>query len=131
MPFFRFYWLDGYQSFGEGRDVAEAFSLLGYGGGAIGALDYYETVRQPLCPTHGVPLLTDGPGRLHCGTPRCEESITVDRYGRVWPFPTNELCHKCGQPDSCGDCNHKPLSNSDHRELMGDTSYNTYFPETD
>lgn len=35
---------------------------------------------------------------------------TKDFYGRIWPYPKNELCSVCGQPDNCGDCSHKRLS---------------------
>ena len=48
---FRFHWLskkaDGTPHINEGygRDVADAFSRLGFGGGAIRALDYYELVE--------------------------------------------------------------------------------------
>ena len=42
-----------------------------------------------------------------------------DRYGRGWKLPKNELCPKCGQPDSCGDCNHKKLSKADVIKLGG------------
>lgn len=47
---FRFHWLtkkaDGTPQVdeGHGRDVADAFSRLGYGGGAMRALDYFEEV---------------------------------------------------------------------------------------
>ena len=35
----------------------------------------------------------------------------TDIYGRSWPdISPNELCGECGQPDSCGDCNHAPLT---------------------
>lgn len=45
---FRFHWRpSGRIDEGYGRDVADAFSRLGYGGGAIRALDYYETVQSP------------------------------------------------------------------------------------
>jgi hypothetical protein len=36
--------------------------------------------------------------------------VTTDKYGRKWNLPKSELCPKCGQPDSCGDCNHKKLT---------------------
>ena len=42
----------------------------------------------------------------------------IDKYGRKWPFPENELCPECGQPDSCGDCNHKRLTDKDVRMLL-------------
>jgi hypothetical protein len=42
---FRFYFLDGKVEEGEGETVADAFRRLGYGGGAINALDFYEEVK--------------------------------------------------------------------------------------
>jgi len=46
----------------------------------------------------------------------------MDRYGREWPFPTEELCPECGQPDSCGDCNHERLTDEEVVELLGEDS---------
>jgi hypothetical protein len=37
----------------------------------------------------------------------------MDKFGREWNLSAAELCPECGQPDSCGDCNHEPLSNAD------------------
>ena len=45
---FKFHWLDGSTEVGKGVDVADAFTHLGYGAGAIGALDYYEAECEPL-----------------------------------------------------------------------------------
>ena len=36
-----------------------------------------------------------------------------DQYGRWWPYPINELCPTCKQPDNCGDCNHQRLPDTD------------------
>lgn len=36
-----------------------------------------------------------------------------DKYGRDWKLPKKELCKICGQPDSCGNCNHKKLRKED------------------
>ena len=44
-----------------------------------------------------------------------------DKFGRKWNLPKNEVCLKCGQPDSCGNCNHKKLSNKDVLVLKGVT----------
>ena len=44
MKTYRFHWRDGKTEDGHGESVDRAFSALGYGGGAIAALDYYETV---------------------------------------------------------------------------------------
>ncbi len=42
---YRFHWLDKTTSEGMGRDEADAFSRLGFGGGAIRALDYFEVIE--------------------------------------------------------------------------------------
>lgn len=42
----------------------------------------------------------------------------TDIFGRVWPFPHTELCRVCGQPDSCGDCNHHQLSETEAQALI-------------
>ena len=42
MKTFTFYWLDGQKDVGKGHSVADAFSRLGYGGGALAALDFYS-----------------------------------------------------------------------------------------
>lgn len=42
MARFRFHWRDGKTSDGDGKDVADAFTRLGYGAGAVAALDYHE-----------------------------------------------------------------------------------------
>lgn len=44
---FRFHWLDGRISEGRGRDAAEAINRLGFGRGALRALDYWELVSGP------------------------------------------------------------------------------------
>lgn len=44
---------------------------------------------------------------------------TVDKYGRVWDLPQTELCRECGQPDNCGECNHKRLTDEEVRRLGG------------
>lgn len=43
-----------------------------------------------------------------------------DRFGRLWILSPKELCKTCGQPDNCGECNHKKLSNKDVKILKGD-----------
>jgi hypothetical protein len=43
-PLYRFWWKTGKWEESHGKNVAEAFSRLGYGAGAIAALDYYETL---------------------------------------------------------------------------------------
>lgn len=45
MKRFKFYWLSGRIEEGEGTDVADAFTRLGYGAGAAAVLDYYEEVE--------------------------------------------------------------------------------------
>lgn len=42
MKKFIFHWLDGTIEESEGRSVSKAFAYLGYGGGALKALDYWE-----------------------------------------------------------------------------------------
>lgn len=39
---YSFHWRDGKVSTGEGATPEDAFSALGYGAGAVAALDYYE-----------------------------------------------------------------------------------------
>jgi hypothetical protein len=41
---YRFHWRDGTTNEGEGRDAADALNRLGFGRGAVAALDYYERV---------------------------------------------------------------------------------------
>jgi hypothetical protein len=45
MKKFRFHWLDGKTSEGEGDTPADALRRLGYGGGAVRALDWWEEVK--------------------------------------------------------------------------------------
>ena len=40
-----------------------------------------------------------------------------DKFGRIWYIPLKELCPKCKQPDSCGNCNHKKLTKKEVKEL--------------
>jgi len=42
---FRFHWLDGKVEEGEGFSVSDAFMRLGYGSGAMRALDWWEEVK--------------------------------------------------------------------------------------
>lgn len=41
-PTFTLYWLTGDREIVAGRDIAEAMTLAGYGGGAARALDFWE-----------------------------------------------------------------------------------------
>ena len=41
----------------------------------------------------------------------------VDKYGKNWDLPAKELCPICGQPDNCGDCNHKKLTKEQAIEM--------------
>jgi hypothetical protein len=52
-----------------------------------------------------------------------KKTASKDRFGRTWDFPKNELCPKCGQPDSVGDCNHKKLPDDQVLELGGKLSH--------
>jgi hypothetical protein len=45
MAKYKFYWLDGSVSEGEGNNAAEALNNLGFGAGATRALDYWEKVE--------------------------------------------------------------------------------------
>ena len=42
MKRFRLHWLTGKPEDVEGTDIADAVRCAGYGGGALGALDYWE-----------------------------------------------------------------------------------------
>lgn len=44
---FIFYWLTGQSERGEGVSPAHALTMLGYGAGAIRALDFYEESAKP------------------------------------------------------------------------------------
>lgn len=46
MKTFKFHWRDGKVSTGRGTDAADALTRLGYGGGAVAALDYHEEVKE-------------------------------------------------------------------------------------
>jgi predicted 3-demethylubiquinone-9 3-methyltransferase (glyoxalase superfamily) len=48
-----------------------------------------------------------------------KEDIMKDKFGVNWNLLKEELCHICGQPDNCGDCNHKKLSKKDIKILKG------------
>ena len=43
---YRFHWFDGKINEGAGSNVADAFTRLGFGRGALPALDYYEEVES-------------------------------------------------------------------------------------
>jgi hypothetical protein len=45
--------------------------------------------------------------------------ITLDKFGNLWDNQPPDKCPICGQPDNCGDCNHKRLADSDVLELGG------------
>ncbi len=42
-----------------------------------------------------------------------------DKYGVKWELPENELCPDCGKPESCGNCDHSPLSQEDIEIFTG------------
>lgn len=44
MKTYKLFWKDGKVDEARGRSIAEAFSALGYGAGALPALDYYECI---------------------------------------------------------------------------------------
>ena len=41
---YRFHWLSGNVDEGEGKTPADALNRLGFGAGAVSALDYYEVI---------------------------------------------------------------------------------------
>jgi len=43
MRTYTLYWLTGKREVVKGKDVAQAMTLAGYGGGAVGALDFYAS----------------------------------------------------------------------------------------
>lgn len=45
-PLFRFHWLDGAKQLGRGKDAADALNRMGYGQGAVAALDYWEQIPR-------------------------------------------------------------------------------------
>jgi hypothetical protein len=47
----------------------------------------------------------------------------LDKFGRAWKLPLNEVCPVCGQPDNSGDCNHKKLSKKQAKELGASFEY--------
>ncbi len=49
---FKIYWNDGSEDLGEGTGVADAFTKLGYGAGAMSALSHYDEVQFTM---HDVP----------------------------------------------------------------------------
>lgn len=46
------------------------------------------------------------------------KKIFIDKFGVGWKLHKKELCPDCGQPDSCGECNHVQLS-KDEVKLLG------------
>lgn len=52
---------------------------------------------------------------------------TTDKYGRKWQLAPRELCSKCGQPDSLGECNHKKLLAEEVVELGGEPRHDELY----
>lgn len=53
MDLYRFHWLDGSKNEGFGRDAADALNALGFGRGALRALDFWEKVEgDTTAPVH-------------------------------------------------------------------------------
>jgi hypothetical protein len=44
MKTFRFHWFDGKVETGNGYNVSDAFTRLGYTAGALAVLDFYEEI---------------------------------------------------------------------------------------
>ncbi len=49
---YRFYWRTGKPDDGKGNDPADALTKLGFGAGAIAALDYWELLPDPVNPNN-------------------------------------------------------------------------------
>ena len=49
MPRYRFHWRDGTVNEGDGDTPEAAFTALGFGAGAVAALDYHEPVESKEC----------------------------------------------------------------------------------
>ena len=43
---FKLHWLDGSTTIVNGYDIKDAFTMAGYGGGAVRALDYWEEIEN-------------------------------------------------------------------------------------
>jgi hypothetical protein len=74
-----------------------------------GLVDYIEPGDVELLEWAGVPEFPN-------------EEDDVDRFGRHWDLPANELCDLCGQPDNTGDCDHTRLTDDQVATLQGRTS---------
>lgn len=46
MKTFKFIWKDGKEETAQGINAADAFRRLGYGGGALAALDYWKELVE-------------------------------------------------------------------------------------
>lgn len=46
------------------------------------------------------------------------EITKKDNYGVDWPIDFI-CCPVCGQPDDCGDCNHKPYTKEEVKMIRG------------
>ena len=46
MKYYKFVWKDNTINFGCGKDAADAFTDLGFGHGALAALDYHERMSM-------------------------------------------------------------------------------------
>jgi hypothetical protein len=65
---FRLHWNDGKIEEGIGRDAANAFSSLGYGLGAVPALNFYEKLETiPVRINHGHKRESRTRDRGNCG----------------------------------------------------------------
>lgn len=59
---FRFHWRDGSVNEGPGVDEGDAARRLGFGAGALAALDYWEAVADPAGPEYRFVPDDRGPG---------------------------------------------------------------------
>ena len=83
---FRFHWLDGTTDEGSGETPEAALSALGYGAGALPALDYWAEIDTPgeeedVCGEtydHDLRLIEDRDGMRTYECRECGAEIVVD-----------------------------------------------------
>ncbi|MCK5610198.1 hypothetical protein KAR91_50455 [Candidatus Pacearchaeota archaeon] len=52
MKRFKLHWLDGSKNIVQGDDITSAVNSAGFGAGSIGALDYWEQLKQDNTPAN-------------------------------------------------------------------------------
>ena len=90
MPEYQFHWLVGIDEYSEGSSVADAFAKLGYGAGAMSALDYYKELK-------GETIMDEDRVMKTCKT--CKKPFSISQGELDWlekkglaPF---EHCSEC------------------------------------